>query len=295
MKWKFNIIKLLAYTGCAYVLLLLAALFGFVVSRGLPVLNLQLFFEDTPPLEAVLGLSPVWEGIWPATVGTLCLILLTMLFAALPGICCGIYLACFAKGRRAEYLSLAMDLLAGTPSIVMGLFGFVLVLLLRKTVFPQASTSILLSAFCLALLVMPALVTATRSSIESLPMSLKLTGESLGFTHGQLLRYLVIPSAARGIISGIMLAAGRAAEDTAVIMLTGVVINSGIPSGLTAKFEALPFRIYYTSAQYTDEYELMRGFGAAMVLLILSVLLVTVASLFQKSMERSLKGTEKYE
>ena len=87
-----------------------------------------------------------------------------------------------------------------------------------------------------------------------------------------------------------MLAMGRAAEDTAVIMLTGVVVNSGMPAGLGAKFEALPFLIYYTAAQYMDENELLRGFGAALVLLLLSAALMGAAWLCQRSMERRWKG-----
>lgn len=87
-----------------------------------------------------------------------------------------------------------------------------------------------------------------------------------------------------------MLAMGRAAEDTAVIMLTGVVINSGLPAGLASKFEALPFLIYYTAAQYTDEAELTRGFGAALVLLLLSSSLLGAAWLLQRGMKRRWRG-----
>ena len=89
-----------------------------------------------------------------------------------------------------------------------------------------------------------------------------------------------------------MLAMGRAAEDTAVIMLTGVVVNSGLPAGLGAKFEALPFLIFYTAAQYVDRDELMRGFGAAVVLLILSAVLLYAASKLQRTMEKHWKGAK---
>ena len=67
-----------------------------------------------------------------------------------------------------------------------------------------------------------------------------------------------------------MMAMGRAAEDTAVILLTGVVANAGLPSGLAVRFEALPFFIYYTAAQYQTPEELERGFGASLTLLLLS-------------------------
>lgn len=280
----------LSYFSAAFVTFSCAAIFLFIIIQGLPALNLQLLFGETPPLDAILGTRPVWEGIWPALAGTLCLVLLTTLIAALPGVCCGIYLARIARGGLKAHLSLAIDLLAGIPSIVMGLFGFVLILALRHAGLQNATTCILLAAFCLALLVMPALVVATRSAVESLPATLSLTCASLGFSEGQSLRRVLIPASARGILGGMILAMGRAAEDTAVIMLTGVVVNSGLPAGLAAKFEALPFFIYYTAAQYGDESELQRGFGAALTLLLLSALLTGTAHLCQRAVTRRFRG-----
>lgn len=292
MKGRIFLLKLLSILGAIYVAGSCGALFIFITGKGLPVLNAKLFFGDAGAIEAIMGLRPVWDGIWPAFAGTLCLVLLTMLMAVVPGIGCGIYLARFARGRVKESLSLAVDMLASIPSIVMGLFGFVLIIVMRHTFAPEATTCIALAAFCLALLVMPSLVVTTRQSMESLPMSLELTGASLGFSENQILRRLLIPASARGILSGIMLSMGRAAEDTAVIMLTGVVVNSGLPAGLAAKFEALPFLIFYTAAQYADENEMLRGFGASLVLLMLSAVLMGAAWLFQRGMEQKWKGIE---
>ena len=164
MRAKLILCRALAYAGAAYVAGCCGALIFFIVSRGLPVLGPKLFFGDTPALDAILGLRPVWDGIWPALAGTLCLVVLTTLMAALPGICFGLYLARFAKGRVKERLSLGVDLLASVPSIVMGLFGFVLILALRRTFAPEATTCIFLAAFCMALLVMPSLVVSRCSS-----------------------------------------------------------------------------------------------------------------------------------
>ena len=83
---------------------------------------------------------------------------------------------------------------------------------------------------------------------------------------------------------------GRAAEDTAVIMLTGVVANAGLPAGLGDKFEALPFSIFYTAAQYQDTNELLRGFGAALVLLLLSSFLLLCARRMEVRFRRRWQG-----
>ena len=287
---KGYLLKVLSYAAALLVLSAFSLLFGFLLLKGLPMLNLRLFFGYTSAYDAVIRLRPVWDGIWPAFAGTFYLLALTMAMALVPGIGCGVFLARFAEGRTRELLSLAVDLLAGVPSIVMGLFGFVLILFMRRTFAPEATTCVLLAAFCLALLVLPSLVVTTRGALESLPVKLAESGRALGFSEKQLLRHLLLPAAAEGILGGVMLAMGRAAEDTAVIMLTGVVINSGLPAGLASKFEALPFLIYYTAAQYTDEAELTRGFGAALVLLLLSSSLLGAAWLLQRGMKRRWRG-----
>ena len=287
---KGYLLKVLSYAAALLVLSAFSLLFGFLLLKGLPMLNLRLFFGDTSAYDAVIRLRPVWDGIWPAFAGTFYLLALTMAMALGPGIGCGVFLARFAEGRTRELLSLAVDLLAGVPSIVMGLFGFVLILFMRRTFAPEATTCVMLAAFCLALLVLPSLVVTTRGALESLPVKLAESGRALGFSEKQLLRHLLLPAAAEGILGGVMLAMGRAAEDTAVIMLTGVVINSGLPAGLASKFEALPFLIYYTAAQYTDEAELTRGFGAALVLLLLSSSLLGAAWLLQRGMKRRWRG-----
>lgn len=258
-----------------------AALLLSLFLKGLPSLKLSLFFGDTPPLAALLGLRPVWDGIWPAFAGTLCLVLLTVCLALFPGVGCGLFLAEYATPAQRRRIGCAVDILAGTPSIVMGLFGFTLILFLRHSLWPAANTCLLLAAGCLALLVLPVLIVTTREALEAVPSDLRLTAAALGLTRAQTLRRVLLPAARRGIWSGVILTVGRAAEDTAVIMLTGVVANAGLPAGLVAKFEALPFFIYYTAAQYQNPEELSRGFGAAIVLLALSALLLLGARMME--------------
>lgn len=272
-----GLLHLLSWLAPPLILTAVGALLIFLCLRGLPTLDRALFFGDTPLLQAVLGLRPVWDGIWPACVGTASLVLLTMILALLPGVGCGVFLAEYATPGQRRWIGCAADMLAGTPSIVMGLFGFTLILFLRRTLLPEANTCLLLAAACLALLVLPVLIVTSREALEALPPQLRLSAAALGLTPAQQLRYVLLPNARRGILGGVMLALGRAAEDTAVIMLTGVVANAGLPAGLSGKFEALPFFIYYTAAQYQTPEELERGFGAALLLLLLSAGLLLTA------------------
>lgn len=283
VRWWSRIVTLLTMA-------VVGTLLVFLLWRAFPALNSTLFFGSTPAWEAVLGLRPVWDGIWPACLGTLCLVALTVCLALFPGVGCGIYLAEYASPRQQRRLGCVVDMLAGTPSIVMGLFGFMLILLLRRSFWPEANTSLLLAACCLALLVLPMLIVTTREACHAMPENLRLTAAALGFTQGQRIRYVLLPAASRGIGGGIILALGRAAEDTAVILLTGVVANAGLPAGLGAKFEALPFAIYYTAAQYQSQDELTRGFGAAIVLLLLSAGLVLAARKVEQDYRRRCQG-----
>lgn len=284
-------------TGAPLAVLLLFVCIGgllvFLLVKGVPALGKELFFGETPALDAILGKQPVWDGLWPALAGSLCLVSLTLALSLFPGIGCGIYLAEYASPRVKAVFGAAVDVLAGTPSIVMGLFGFTLILFLRRAFWPEANTCLLLAAVCLALLVLPVLIVSTREALEAVPQDLKLTAISLGFAKERRIRHVQVPAAASGIWSGVILALGRAAEDTAVIMLTGVVANAGLPAGLGAKFEALPFYIFYLTAEYQNQGELARAFGAALVLLVLAGGLIMLAGSLGGRYRRRWRGSVK--
>lgn len=287
--------RALAWASALTVPAAVSALLFFLLWRGAATLGTTLFFGDTPPLDALLRGAPVFDGLWPACLGTLYLVALACALAIPLGVASGVHLAEFATGRAARLASACVDLLAGVPSILMGLFGFALILLLRRTLWPQANTCLLLSALCLALLVLPYVISTTRTCLEALPSELRLTSASLGLTRWQTVSRVLLPAASRGLLGGIFLAVGRAAEDTAVIMLTGVVVGAGTPGSLTDKYEALPFTIYYLAAEHQTPQELDLAFGAALTLLGLTVLLFAVArslrgSLFNGKSRR--RGTE---
>lgn len=281
-----RLLRVLSWGSALVVPAAVLTLLGFLVRRGVPVLGPKLFFGEAAPLAAMVGRAVVWDGIWPACLGTLLLLGLAATVAVPLGMLSGVYLAEYARGTSRRLLAASVDLLAGIPSVLMGLFGFMLILLLRRTVVPAAAPGLLLAAGCLALLVLPYVISTTRTSLEALPEAVRLIGPSLGFTRWQCVAHVLLPAGSRGILSGVVLALGRAAEDTAVILLTGVVANAGLPRGLGDRFEALPFEIYYLAGQYQSPAELDRGFGAAVVLLCLTGALFAGAHLLHRSLER---------
>ncbi|MXR35383.1 ABC transporter permease subunit [Neisseriaceae bacterium B2N2-7] len=260
---------------------LLLLILGFLLMGAWPALNGRLLFGDAPAWPALSGQVPVWDGLWPALAGSLMLVTLAIGIALPLSIAAGIHQAEYARGRRGRLAYTLVDLLAGMPSIVMGLTGFMLILLLRN-ILPEANTSLLLAACCVALLVLPYLVQATRVSLHQLPAELRLSAQALGLSQSQAILHVYLPAASPGILSGCILAIGRALEDVAVILLTGVVAETGLPGSLFDKFEALPFFIMVTAAEYRDEAQLARAFAAALLLMSLSALLFATARQLQK-------------
>jgi phosphate transport system permease protein len=212
------------------------------------------------------------------------LVLLSVVWAIPVGIASGIYLAEYAGKKINRALNLLLDILAGIPSIVVGLFGFSVALVLHKHFSEDIYPCLLISSLALALLVLPYIVRTTQVSLENLSSETRLTALALGATKLQNIFYVLIPKSLSGIASGVILAIGRCAEDTAVIMLTGVVATAGVPHSVFTNYEALPFYIYYISAQYADRQELLTGYGAAIILLTLCVILFFSAFVIKKQL-----------
>jgi phosphate transport system permease protein len=275
--------------GCAWAsaLLLVATIFcivGYLIIKGAETLNLKLIFGNTDPVDALLLKRQVFDGLFPAIVGTLLLVLLSVVWAIPVGIASGIYLAEYAGKKINRALNLLLDILAGIPSIVVGLFGFSVALVLHKHFSEDIYPCLLISSLALALLVLPYIVRTTQVSLENLSSETRLTALALGATKLQNIFYVLIPKSLSGIASGVILAIGRCAEDTAVIMLTGVVATAGVPHSVFTNYEALPFYIYYISAQYADRQELLTGYGAAIILLTLCVILFFSAFVIKKQL-----------
>lgn len=278
-----------AWFSAAAVVLAVVLLVGYLLLRGGTHIDLPLFFGDARWLDAAIGRAPVFGGIWPALLGTFYLVVLSSLLALPVGVASGVYMAEYAPGRVRSWFGFAVDLLAGTPSIVMGLFGFALVLLLRKTLAPKAGTCLLLASLCIALLVLPYVIRTTQTALEAIPLHLRLLGPACGLSRLQTVRQILLPLASRGILSGAILAMGRAAEDTAVILLTGVVAQAGLPNSLWDRFEALPFRIYYLSAEHQTRQQLDQGFATSLMLLVLTSALFLIAYTLQRRFEKRWK------
>jgi phosphate transport system permease protein len=261
-----------------------SCIIGYLLVKGLPIMSLRLIFGDTRAFDAFFLKRQVFNGLFPAIVGTFSLIVLSVSYAVPVGLATGIYLAEYAHDRVRGPFNLFLDVLAGIPSIVIGLFGFSVAVFLHKHFSGQVYPCLLISSLSLAFLVLPYIIRTTQVSLESLPAQTRLTALALGASKLQNIRYVLIPKSLSGITSGLILAIGRCAEDTAVIMLTGAVATAGVPKSLFSHYEALPFYIYYISSQYATPEELMTGYGASIILLVICVFLFLLAFIIKRGL-----------
>jgi len=263
-------------------LTLLFIFLGYVFYKGFANFSLNIIFDEANPIRAIIGKERVFDGIFNAIVGSVLVSSLATLLALPFGFLSGVYIASFAPRRIKSLLSFSYELLASIPSIVIGLFGLSITIYLHKNFFGNLYTSLLISALSLAVLILPYIVKMSEQAISNIPNQIKNSALNLGATRYENLFLIKLPYISKDLFGGVVLAIGRAVEDTAVIMLTGAVAMAGIPNSLLSKYEAIPFFIYYISSEYQDMFELNKGYVAAMVLLFVSIALFLFAFLIQK-------------
>jgi phosphate transport system permease protein len=185
-------------------------------------------------------------GIFPAIVGTIVLIVGTMLFSLPLGVLSAIYLVEYAKDNFfTRLVKLSVVNLSGIPSIVYGLFGFTLFVLFLKL-----GTSILAGSLTLAIMSLPVIITATKEALESVPLSFREISLSLGATRWQTVRYCVLPYAIPGILTGTVLSLSRAAGETAPILFTVAAFYlPRLPRSAFDQVMALPYHLYVIATQ----------------------------------------------
>ncbi len=206
-------------------------------------------------------------GILPVIVGTLVLVAGTILIALPLGMAGAVYLTEYAhQGRLAQAIRLAIVTLAGIPSIVFGLFGLGLFV-----IFLGFGASILAGCLTLACMILPIIIVASEEALKTIPASFRDGSLALGATKWQTIRRNVLPYAVPGMLTGAILGVGRAAGETAPILLTvAAFFLPTLPHSIFDQVMALPYHLYILATQLPDT-EAVRPmqYGTALVLLML--------------------------
>ena len=267
--FKYAALKYVARGAIVISLTSLSSIILFVLVRGIPYINMQLLFGD-------YGEEP---SIKPALAGTLYLILISLLIAAPIGIGSAIFLAEYtnSKSRLIRMIRTTTETLAGIPSIVYGIFGylvFVIALGLKYSLIGGGVT--------LAIMILPVIVRSTEESLLAVPLSLREGSFALGSSKFRTIFSVVLPCAASGIVTSLILAVGRVMSESAVLILTiGMVVNK-IPQNITSPGTSLALDVYYFGSHgYPDQ---AAATGAVLLFLVaaVNILATTLGKIYGK-------------
>lgn len=265
--------------AAALVVAVTFAIFAYVLAQGAPVLSVE-FLLSAPRSGMTEG------GILPAALGTAYVTVVTAVASVPVGVLAAAYLHEYApSGPVTAAIRLSIRNLSGVPSIVYGLFGVAL--------FVHGlglGLSILSSGLTLGLLTLPWTITASEEAFRAVPPGYRDGALALGATRWEALSRVVVPAAAPGILTGVILGLARAAGETAPILFTGVSFSRpALPSAPTDRFMALPYHLYVLATQHHDPAAVRPiAHGTALVLL----LLVVVMSLGAADLRRRLRSEQ---
>ncbi|MGA2587098.1 MAG: phosphate ABC transporter permease PstA [Candidatus Aminicenantales bacterium] len=248
---------------------------GMIIAKGWSALSLSFLF--TMPTEGMRA-----GGILPAIIGTVYLVVVSIVFSLPLGMLAAIYLHEYARDNAlTRIINLAIINLAGVSSVVYGLFGLSLFV-----VFLKFGVSIISGALTLGIMTLPVIITTTREALRAVPKSYREVSYSLGASRWQTIRHAVLPFALPGVLTGAILSIGRVAGETAPILFTVAAFYlPKLPHSLGDQAMALPYHLYIISTQIPNIPENYR-YGTALVLvglvLIMNITAVVIRTRFRK-------------
>lgn len=277
---KDAVLKLLMYVATAVIVLTLAFLIGYIIYRGLPNTTWELISSKPSLIRNRVG-------ILPNILNTIYIILMTLVVALPLGIGAAIYLNEYAPNKRVvEIIELTAETLSGIPSIIYGLAG-----MLIFVQFFSLGTSLLAGAMTLVIMTLPTIMRTVQESLKTVPDSYREGALALGSGKWRMIRTVVIPSAADGIVTGCILSIGRIVGESAALLFT-----AGMANEIISLFEApVPGNAGSTLTVSLYMYAKERGdfdtaFSIALILLILTFLINTAAKLAARKKEKGGSG-----
>lgn len=271
--WLFRLMSL-AVVG------ILVWILGFLVIKGIGVLSWE--FISTGPTDGMTG-----GGIFPAIVGTMCLVVGSMIFAFPIGVMSGIYINEYAANNWVvKFIRIMTNNLSSIPSIVFGLFG--MALFVNTLGFGD---SILAGSLTLGLLVLPVVIRTTEEALKAIPDSYRQGSLALGATKLQTIRRVTLPMAMPNVITGLILSVGRVSGETAPILFTvAAYFLPKLPDSIFSQVMALPYHLYVLATSGTDITKARPlAYGTALVLIIIVLLINILAGVLRNYYNKKLR------
>ena len=229
-----------------------------VLREGLPLLHLDFFLES--PRE--MGRA---GGIFPTIIGTLVLTAVAVIIATPLGVGTAVFLREYTRESRvSRVIRFGTDCLAGVPSIIFGLFGFVFFV-----IYLGMGWSILSGGLTLAIMILPTIICTAEEAIKAIPRSYREVSFALGSTRWQTVTKVVLPNAIPGILTGVLLGVGRSVGETAAVILTAGS-SFLLPTSLFSPVRTMAIH-FYILAREGISMEMAYATGAALILMILAI------------------------
>ena len=209
-------------------------------------------------------------GVYPAIAGSILLMLVVIVLSFPLGVGAAVYLEEYApRNRLTRFIDVNISNLAGVPSVVYGLLG----LGVFVTYLNQGTGTVLVGGATLALLILPIVIIAAREAIRSVPSDLRQASYGMGATRWQTVRRVVIPRAFPGILTGTILALGRAIGETAPLIMIGAPsVVFSVPTELSAKVSAMPLQVYAWASLFAGPGFYEKAVPAGVVVLLVALL-----------------------
>jgi phosphate transport system permease protein len=237
------------------VLIPLFLVIQYVVIKGISSLNWDFFTQLPKPVGETGG------GMMHAILGTMMLVNLACIISIPIGLICGIYLSEYGRGKIAAALRFTTDLMTGIPSIVIGIFAYIVL------VVPLKKFSALAGSVALSIIILPIVIRSTEEILKLVPTHYREAGLALGLPRWRVIFNIIVPGNRKGLITGIMLAISRAAGETAPLLFTafGNMYFSYEPLSPMA---SLPVQIYIYAISPFEDW-IRQAWAGALVLIIL--------------------------
>ncbi len=268
MKTKTLLVKLWAICSCALVLFLVFFLFSYIFIKGAGTISWEFLTEV--PKGLIIGTE---GGILPAIVGSAWYTGIACLFATILGVATAIYQVFYCRSKRlSDAISLVMQCMAGVPSIVMGLFGYSLLVLTFGW-----GKCILAGGVTQGIMILPLIQVRARKALEETDLTQASASYALGISRAYTIRRIVLPQALPQLVSGVILGACHAMGAAAPLIFTGAVIMSKVPKDIMKPAMALPYHLYMLLTQGTSP---ENAYGTAFVMMMIVLVTNTLATWF---------------
>lgn len=253
-----KIAKFTIWGAALFVIAILFSIIAYILVKGIPMLSWE-FLTDIP---RDMGRS---GGISSSIVGTLVVTAVAVIVATPFGIGTAIYLTEYTReGKITRIIRFSAESLAGIPSIVYGLFGFIFFV-----IYLNMGWSILSGGLTMAIMILPTIIRTSEESIRTVPQLYREVGFSLGLTKLQTITRTVLPSALPGIVNGVILSIGRCVAETAAVILTaGSALR--MPESLFSPTRTMAVHFYILAREGIS---MDNAYGTAALLIILILLL----------------------